>query len=197
MKLTKELAQKLTEIKGEARGMTIKVDWEFVFRKEGKKGLKKLEDKMAELGYPIKYKEIEPMDFYPIGIDAISMLVIKELFNYDDKELEEMGSSVVKFSLFLKIFMRYFGSLRLIARQIPEMWRKHYSIGDLTMPEFSEEKRYVVLRLENFHVHPIYCNTLKGYFIKVTEMVMKATVTCEENKCTFKGDKYHEFLLKW
>ena len=57
-KLTKELAKELIKIKGEARGETLKVDWEYVLQKEGEKGLKRLETKMAELGFPIKYKEI-------------------------------------------------------------------------------------------------------------------------------------------
>lgn len=195
--LTKELAQKLMEVKGEARGMTLKTDWQFILLKEGKEGLKKLEDRMAELGVPIKYKEIKSMDFYPIGLDVISMLAIKELFHFDEKDFEEMGGSAIKFSLILKIFMKYFVPLRSIANQVPKMWREHYTIGDLEMPEFSEGEKYIILRLKNFRVHPIYCISTKGYFSKIAEMLVKSSVDCEETKCVFRGDEYHEFLLKW
>ena len=195
--LTKQEAENLMEIRGEVRGMTFKGDLDFVLEDKGKEGLKKVEAKMAELGFPLKYKEIRPMDFYPMGLSPISLLTIKEVFNFNKKDLERWGASVVKFSLFMKIFMKYFGSLKLIAGQISMIWRKHYTIGELEMPEFSEEKRYAILRLRDFKIHPTYCSIYIGYFSKTAEMVVKSPVTCQETKCMFQGDKYHEFLLTW
>jgi len=197
VKLTKELAKKLMAIKGEARGVTLKVDWEYILQEKGKKGLSKLEAKMADLGYPLKYKEIKPMHFYPIGMDAISMLAIKELFNYDEKKFEEMGGSVVKFSLFLKVLLKYFFSIQIVAKEIPKMWQRHYTIGDLRAHEIREEKKYAILRLKDFQVHPIFCPIIKGYLAKVLGMVVKSSATCKETKCPFRGDEYHEFLIKW
>ena len=196
-KLTKELAKKLMAAKGEARGATLKVDWEHVLQEKGGKGLRKLEAKMAELGYPLKYKEIKAMRFYPIGMDVISMLAIKELFNYDEKKFEEMGGSVVQFSLFLKVLMKYFLSIPTVAKEVSKMWKRHYTIGDMSVSEINEEKKYVILRLENFQIHPIYCPIIRGYLAKVLGMVVKSLATCEETKCAFKGDKYHEYLMKW
>lgn len=195
--LTKREAENLMKIKGEVRGMALKVDLDFVLEKKGEQGLKRVEAKMAELDFPLKHKEIAPMDFYPMGLGALSLLAIKEVFNFDEKDLERWGAAVVKFSLIMKIFMKYFGSLKLIAQQVPKIWQKHYTIGALEMPDFSEEKRYVILRVRNFQIHPIYCLIHKGYFTKVAEMVVKASATCKETKCVFKGDKYHEFLLTW
>ena len=195
--LTRKQAQKLMEIKGEARGMVLKADWDFVLEEKGEEGLRKVEARMAELGYPLKYKEIKPMDFYPMGLAAISVLSIKEVFNFKEKDLEKWGHSVVKFSTFMKIFMKYFGSLKLIANQIPKIWREHYTVGDLEMPDFSKEKRYAILKEKNFPIHPIYCNIHKAYFIKVAQMVIKSPVSCKETKCMFKGDSHHEFLLTW
>jgi len=195
--LTKEEAEKLIKIKGEVRGLGLRVDWDFVLREKGKEGLKKVEDKLAESGFPLKYKEIKPMDFYPVGFDVISLLAIKEIFNFNEKDMERMGRLVIKFSLFIKIFMKYFASLELVTKQVPRMWREHYTVGDLETPEFSKEKKYMVLRMKNFRIHPIYCNIHKGYFSKVAEMIVKAPVTCQETKCMFKGNLYHEFLITW
>lgn len=195
--LTKKQAEKFMEIKGEVRGMTFKGDLEFVLEDKGKEGLKRVEDRLAELGFPLKYKEIKPMDFYPMGLSPISLLTIKEVFNFNEEDLKRWGTSVVKFSLFMKIFMKYFGSLKLIASQVSKMWRKHYTIGKLEMPEFSEEKRYAILRLKDFKIDPAYCDIYLGYFSKTAEMVEKFPVTCKETKCMFRGDKYHEFLLTW
>jgi len=195
--LTKEEAEKLMKTKGEIRGMALKVDWDFIIETKGEEGLKRVEARMAELSFPLKHREIKQMNFYPIGFGALSLLVIKEIFNFNDKDFEKWGASVVKFSLFMKIFMKYFGSLKLIAEQIPGMWQKHYTIGSLEMPEWSERKKYVILRERNFKIRPFFCYIHKGYFTKVAEMVIKSPITCKETKCMFRGDEYHEFLLTW
>lgn len=195
--LTKKEADKLIKMKGEARGIVFKVDWDYINETKGKQGIKKLEAKMAELGFPFKYEEIRSMDFYPLGLYIISLLSTKEVFNFDKKDILEMGASIVKFSLFMKIFFKYFISLDLIAKQVPKMWRKHYTVGEMEMPDFSEEKRYAILRIRNFKDHPVHCILTTGYFVKVAQLVVKAPATCEETKCIFRGDEYHELLMKW
>ena len=42
------------KVKGEVRGAGLKVDWEFILREKGEEGLKRVEDRMAELGFPLK-----------------------------------------------------------------------------------------------------------------------------------------------
>ena len=187
----------MMEIKGECRQENIKVDWEYVINKYGGDGLKKLEDKMTEIGYPLKYKEIKPMNFCPIGLETISMLAIRDVFRLDDKDLEEMGAEATKFSLLMRVFFKYFVSLQMVADEIPKMWLKHYTLGNVEMPEYNVDKKYVVLRVKDFNVHPIFCIVFKGYFSKVAEMVIKSRVITEEVKCTFKGGEYHEYLIKW
>lgn len=195
--LTKQQAQEMMKIKGEARGVAIKDDLDFVLEEKGEEGLKKIETRMTELGYSLKYKDIKPMDFYPIGLANLYLLVIKEVFNFDEEDLKKWGAAIVKFSLFTKIFLKYLGSLKLVAEEAPKIWRKHYTIGDLEMPDYSEEKRYVILRLRNFKVDPIHCKILEGMFSKISTMVTKFPTTVKETKCMFKGDEYHELLITW
>jgi len=195
--ITKREAEKLIKLKGETRGVNLKIDLQFVLDRKGEEGLKKVEEKLAKLGFPLKYKDIRPMDFYPLGLSVINLMVVKEFFGFNEKEVEEWGASLVKFSIIEKVFMKYFGSLKLIASQIPKMWQRHYTVGDLQMPEFSEEKRYSVLRLKGFKIHPLYCGILKGYFAKITELIVKAPAVTKETKCEFKGDEYHEFTTRW
>ena len=57
--LNKETASKLMAMKGEVRGIALKSHQEFIMNEKGEAGLKALEDEMASLGYPIKYKDIE------------------------------------------------------------------------------------------------------------------------------------------
>lgn len=196
-KLTKELAEKIIKIQGEIRGVGLKQDWSVVLQWEGQEGLKKLERKMEELGYPLRYSEIRTMDFYPMGLDTISLLAIKELFNYDNEKFRELGMLTMSFSVILKVFLKYFISLKKVSEQIPRIWREYYTIGELKVIETNEQKKLAILRLEDFNIHPIYCHILKGFFVKGLKIVVGKPVTCEERKCSYRGDEYHEFLLTW
>ena len=193
--ITEEEIKEFLKLKGEIRGLGFKTEAKFVLKEEGEEGLKKLEDTMAKLGYP--YNEIKTMDFYPLGLLAVNMLVIKRLFNYDDKKFQEMGKFEAKSSLIIRLFMKYFVSLERVAKEAPKMWRKYYTIGDLKVPEVNQEKRYIIIKIENFSLHPILCQVLMGYFLTIVKMVLKGEATCEETKCVFRGDECHEFLMRW
>jgi len=193
--ITKQEFSELMKIEGEARGLGFQTEAKFVLKEEGEEGLKKLEAQMAKLGYP--YSKIKTMDFYPIGLLAVNMLVIKRLFNYDDKKFQEMGKFEAKSSLIIRLFMKYFVSLERVAKESPKMWRKYYTVGDLKVPEINQEKRYIIIRIENFSLHPILCQILIGYFQSIVRMVLKGETTCEETKCVFRGDECHEFLMRW
>ena len=192
----KELKE-LKELKVEVRGMGAKNFAGFILEKEGEKGLERLENTMAEIGFPIKYSEMKAMKFYPFGLETATLIVIKKLFNYDDKKFQEMGKFGVKFSMLIRLFMKYFISLEKLAKQAPQMWKKGGNLGDFKIQEYDLEKRYIVLRIENFKGHPIYCQIFKGYFQGAIQMIVGKEATSQETKCMHKGDDYHEFLLKW
>ena len=137
------------------------------------------------------------MDFYPIGLEAIVFLVIKKLFNFSDKEFVEMGEFNSKLSLIVKLFMKYFVSIEVIAKHAPKMWKKLYSIGELEITEINKKEKLTVLKIKNFKLHPLHCLTVKGYISNVMKMVIGGNVICEETKCVFNKNDYHEFLIKW
>ncbi|XOB42441.1 MAG: hypothetical protein ACKKMP_00040 [Candidatus Nealsonbacteria bacterium] len=195
--ITKKIADELMKMKGETRGISIKGDIDYVIDKKGKEALKKIEDEMRNLGYPIDYEKMRNMEFYPVGLEVVLFLVIKKLFNFTDREFEELGEFNSKLSLILRLFMKYFVSIESAAKAAPKIWRKLYSIGDLEMVELNKEEKYAVLRIKNFKLHPYHCLSMKGYIYSVMRMVLRGEITCEETKCPFKGDNYHEFLIKW
>jgi hypothetical protein len=68
-------------------------------------------------------------------------LVIKKIFNYDDKKIEEIGFLATKRSLIVKLFVRYFLSVqRVFSKEAPLLWKQHYTIGELIPVELNEEK---------------------------------------------------------
>jgi len=197
--ISKAIAQNLIKIPGQVRGVAFKTDAEYILKEKIEEDLKKLETELEKLGYPIKYKEIQTMSFYPIGLRLISLLLIKKIFNFDDKKINDIGFRATKKSLIIKLFIQYFLSLRRVFfDEAPKIWQKHYTIGKLIPTELNEERKYGILRLENFNLHPLYCCYLTGYFSGIGHMIIKSPkITVEEIKCVFRGDDCHEFLIKW
>ncbi len=195
--ITKELVEKIMKTEGETRAISIKGDLEFILYKKGEEGLKKIEDELEKFGYPIKYKSLEDMSFYPVGLEALVFLASEKFFNFGEEDFIEMGKFNSKVSLIVRLFMKYFVSLDSMAKEAPKFWRKYYTNGNLSIVEFNKEKKYAIAKIENFELCPSHCYTLKGYFLSVVKMILGRPISCEETKCTFRGDKYHEFKITW
>lgn len=195
--LTKEKAQELMKIKGEVRGISLKADGEFILEKKGRGALKKLEARLSEIGQPIEFKKIKIMNFYPLGLRAIVLLAIKDIFGFTGEDIISMGEFQSKLSLILRTFMKYFFSLERMIKESQNLWRKYYTVGTAKVIEFDEEKKYGVIRVEDFKLHPLHCWILHGFFRSLVKMVVGAPVTCVETECIFKGGKHHDFKLTW
>ena len=196
--ISKEEFDEIMKIKGEVRGISIKNIADFVRREKGEEGLNKLEDTMAKLGYPIKYKKIKTLKFYPLKWITISLIVIKKLFNFDDKKFQEIGRFTAKTPFTVRrFFMKPLFSTKIVKRETEKIWQKFFTVGSLRIKEFSEEKKYLILRVEDFHCHPLFCQAQIGLFSTISKMLLGTDVTCEETKCMHRGDDYHEFLVKW
>jgi hypothetical protein len=195
--LNKEIADKVMQTKGEVRGVTLKTDEKFILNKGGEKKIKEVEQEMRSLGYSISYAGINTMEFYPVGLRVLSMLAIAKVFEMKKEQVEEMGSFAPKVSLIIKFFLQYFISPRKTINQVSRMWQKHYTIGKVTPVEIDEKNKKVIIKLENFDPHPIFCFYLKGYFLKITEIIIKSSAQCQETECSFDKGKNHTFLIKW
>lgn len=197
--INKETIDHLMKIKGEVRGVVLKTDEEYILKEKGKKGIIQLEKRLEDTGYPIKYDQIRTMEFYPVGLRALSLLAIKEVFNFGDEDIRKIGIFATKMSLIIKLFTKYFLSMkRVVMKESPKMWSKHWTVGKLVPVELDEKQKYAVVRVEGFNLHPVYCTYLEGYFAGIVQMLVKSTrVTSKETKCALKGESYHEFIIKW
>lgn len=189
----------LSSIEGEVRGVTLKTDGEYILKEKGKEELKKVEKKLQEWGFKIEYDKINNMIFYPAPLRIASLLAIKEVFGFDDEKMKEMGVYATKISLIIKLFLKFFVSIeRVFYKESIRIWGKHYTFGKLIPVELNEEKKYAIIRVEDFNLHPIYCYYLGGYFSGILQMLIKTPkINSEETKCYFRGQNCHEFLIKW
>lgn len=195
--MEKKAIDKLMSLKGEIRGVALRIDADFILKERGDKGLKDLEKGLAEVGHPVKYRKIKQMDFYPLGLRFITLLFLKELFDFDEAKFVEMGKFGTKTSLVIRLFLKNFVSLRTAASQLPKIWRMYFTTGSLVVKELNEKEKYVVLQIREFPFDPIHSQYLKGYFISGIQMITGSEAECESKKISFKGDEYAEFLLRW
>lgn len=195
--ISQEEFKRLMDIEGEVRGISITGELDFIREREGKEGLKKVEDTINDLGYSIDFEKIKPMDFYPLGLEALVLLSAKKIFGYKESDFEIMGSFEPKVSFLIRLFMKNFFSPQKVIKQVPKIWRESYTVGDMEVTSFDEEKGEAILILKNFKLHPLQCHNLKGYFSSMVKMIMGEEAQCEETQCPFRGGEHHEFVIKW
>jgi len=197
-KITKKVAEELMSIPGKVRGAVLQTDAEYVRQKKGEEALGKVEEELEKIGVPIDYGNIKATSWYPIGLRAISLLVIKKVFNLDNKEIEDMGNTAPKYSFVVKALVKYFITFERSYKESPKYWEKHYLLGELEAADYDLKKKYYTIRLKNFKIHPILCVYLKGYFVRMGQLILKGeNFRAKETKCQFLGDPYHEFLVEW
>ena len=196
--LNKEVIKKLMKFKGEIRGLEIKSDGQFVLKKQGLEALKKVEEKLKEVGYPIEYEKIKSLDFYPGGIKILSLLAIKDVLNYTNEDIKKLGEFDSQTSLIIRFFIMHFAfASKFFFKQSPKIWRKHWTSGNLIPLNYDEKNKVVIIQIKEFNLHPIYCVYLQGYFSAIFRLLIKSEkATCQETKCSFKGEQLHEFLIK-
>lgn len=196
--ISKEEKERIDKIKGEIRGLALKIFKDFVTKKKGKEAIEELEEKMRKAGYPINFKKVKAMDYYPIKYMAVIFIFIKKFLHWKPEDFYEFGVFRAKSSLYIRLFLRYIASLERVVKNAPEMWKKISTSGELEVVEFNKNKKYAVFRIKNFYDwSPEQSPFFLGLFSGLTEVMLGQKTTCEETKCTFKGDEYHEFLLKW
>jgi len=194
----KEEIEKIMQIKGNVRGTIFQTHAIFIKEKKGEDGLMSLEKKMAELGYPVNFKKFREGEWYPESLSVLVILAAKDLFNWTEKDIFEMGSSAPRNTFIAKILMKYFLSLERFMSEVPNYWKKHLDLGELEVFQFDKEKKYIILREKGFKFHPLLCVYHAGYFQGITKYVVKSKkISVEETKCVFKGDPYNEYIIRW
>jgi len=195
--VSKEELNKIYTLGGEVRGVTLQTDAKYILEKRGQEGLNEVEKRLKTLGFSIPYRTAKTLEWYPLGLRVISLLVIKDSFNFTDREIREMGKVAPKFSFVVKFLFKLFGTLKKLSKEVPKYWKEHYSIGSLETVKLDEKKKIIVIHLKEFKVHPILCIYLEGYF-EGTFRFAKPGGVCQETKCAFKDNlPYHQYTFTW
>lgn len=192
-----EAADKIMKSSTRVIGAVFEHHAKYFEQREGKKGIRKIEEKMAELGYPIRFKDMQNFEYYPVGLADLSIIAAKEIFGWTERDVFDMGNTVPKYSLIIKLLLKYFISLKRSVEEASRYWRKHFTAGKLEY-ELHEEKKYVIIRLRYKTTHPLMCIFYAGYFLRIAQYVVKSPkITIKETRCMFKDAPYHEYTIRW
>lgn len=196
--LDRETAKKIMAIPGEARGIHLKNDAEYILSHYNKKTLEKVEKELESLGYPLKYKKVNNLGFYPAGLRVLSLLVIQKTLNLNEEQIKELCAFATRASFAIRLYLKFFYSIPKILEKASQLWRDYWTFGKLEVKEHNEIKGEVKIEIKDFSLHPLYCRCLEGYFAGLAKMITKnKNITCKEISCEFNNGKNHLFLIKY
>ncbi len=194
----KETAERLKEVKGNVKGEAFRTHADYIKYKEGEEGIKRVEEKMKELGIPITFKEIKSFEWVNEGTSVLVILVAKEIFNWTEKDVFEMGRFAPRFSFILKVLAQYLVSVEMLFKNVEKYWYKNYDFGKIENVSYNKEKKEIVIREKEIKTHPIGCIYHAGYAKGLCEFALKSeNITVEETACIHRGSEYHEFVIRW
>ena len=198
--INKKKILELKKIKGKARGITLKTDYRYIVSQKNTKKIKEVERRIKKIEPKFDYNKIKNIEWYPLWWRMLSLLVIKDVFEWKDKDIIEMGRQAPKNSFIVKIVLRYFVSIEKTLKEGSKYFSKHYYPGVFEPLEYNEKEKYVRYRLKNFESDPIICVYFLGYFETVGKLGNQGKpTTVTELQCASKknGGEYHEFMTKW
>jgi len=198
-KLTKKEADRIMKVKGNTVGAVLKTDYQFILSKKGEEGVRKVEARLKELNCPVKFKEISTFKLYPESQGCLTMLVMLEVFGWDESKVFDLAYHAPFNSQVTKFIVGNLLSVEKAFQNASTYWRKFADFGDLSSPEYNIEKKYGVLRLENFKkYHPTAEEYMRVFLIRLFEIITQSkNVKVVLTKSLFKGDTYDEFKITW
>ena len=196
--ISEEEMTEVKKIQGSIRGTAFQTDAIFIKAHYDAEGLNHVESALAENGFKLKFDGIKAMEWLPLSARALEMLLLKDIFRFEEKDFYKMGEAGSKQSFIIRLLAKFFLSPETVFKSAPIYWSKYYSVGKILPVVFNEGERFVELRLVDFKAHVYYCYYLAGFFRRLVQHnYPKDEVKVEETKCVFRGDDCHEYKFWW
>ena len=190
--------KELKKMEGKVRGVTLLTDMDYIKSNKGEKGLEKFKQSLNKTIPELDLENIKNTAWYPVGYRILSLLIIKDCFDFSNKDIIDIGYKAPKISFVVKTLMRYFVSLEKTFKEASKYWKEHWTVGQLESAFIDLKERYLIIKIKGFKAHPVMCAYWKGYFGAIAELSLNnKKVTVEEKKCIAGGDDHHEFWLRW
>ncbi len=193
-----ELAKRIKGSPGKVKTEVIRIEKDFILEKEGEEGFLRLKERLKELGAEIDFQKIESLTWEEEWKNSLMVVVAKEIFNWTEEDVFQMGRYSPRASFFIKSIIQYLVSIETVFSNMGKYWDKHHDFGSLEAIELNHEEKFLIIRKKGFFTHPLMCIYHAGYFKGVAEFVIKSNnINIEETKCMHSGDEYHEYKIFW
>ncbi len=193
-----QTADRLRHFPGNVKGEVFRTHAEYIKHKEGEDGVRRVEETMNALGVPIKFSDVKPFAWVNEGFSSLTIVVAKEIFEWSDEDVFEMGRFAVKFSFIIKVMIQYLVSIEVLLKNAEKYWSKHFDFGSIEASFVPGENQAIIRERGPVTPHPVTCIYHAGYFTGLCEFAVKGgKVEVEETACVHDGAEYHEFLIKW
>jgi len=192
--ISKQILEKAEKMKGEIIGSSLKTDREFIIEEEGREGLKKVEEEMEKIGYPLKYEKIDKYKWYPIQQDFLSLYLTQKIFNWDIEKVREWGRWGAKTNFIIKLMARMVNK-DTISKLSSKYWRRYYTVGEIEFKLNYKERKGTAI-IKDFIIYDVHAHFLEGYFYQIMCLMFPSkNLKVEREK--IKGEDMCEFILSW
>jgi len=197
-----KLEQEIKELKkysDRQRGEHIKYYVNYIRENYGEKGLKKVKDTLKEMGVEIgNVEELSDTKWVSRTIPHAFFVASVRIFDWSEKEIFELGKKIAIQSTIIKIFIKYFPSIKNTLEQGVKGWNHNFTRGKLELKEFNKKERKGKLVLKDFPTNSLACIHYQGFFARILELMTGSdNVKIKETKCMSNGAPYHEFPFEW
>ncbi len=192
-----ETANRLNSLTGKVRGEVFLSHKKYIEKKEGSGGLKRLEEKMLSLSCPVVFEKITASSWQPEGLSSFIIIVAKEIFYWEEKDVFEMGKDASHLSPLLRLIIRNFTSTKRLFEKGNVYWKNLFDFGSLEAVSFDKNKKEAVLRIWGFRAHPLVCVYHCGYLSGLAEISLKKPVVITQLKSVFNEDDFDEYKISW
>lgn len=199
--ITKEQADKFARADGQVRGAAFKTDAEYVKNNLGEDAFQRLKNEMQRLGYPIDYDKVNAMEWYPIGVRALHIEVMKDIFNWDGAQTVKVGNTAPKRSLILKLLMKFLISVEKAVKSAPAIYKKHYTVGEMEINELNREEQYFIATVKGSQIlydSDAFAQHIEGYLTRgIAYVVPGKEVGSSQRKYMKEGVPCVEYKIFW
>ncbi len=192
-----QTVDRLKNFEGNVKGEVFRTYSEYIKQKEGEDGPRKVEERMKELGVPIKFDGIKSFEWISEGMSSLTIVVAKDIFNWSEDDVFEMGRFAPKVSFIIKMMIQYITSVDAVLENAENYWKKHFDFGSLEA-EHKKENNQIFIREKGYKTHPLMCLYHAGYYLAICELSIKGeNIKIKETACAHTGKDYHEYLVTW
>jgi len=162
---------------GGMRGEFLIAMIDFIERKEGEEGLSRLISVLHELDSSLDLNKISPTDWVDVSIGSAVIVMAKDLFDWSEETIEEMGIFTGKAVSLNKIMLRDAINKDILLDELIDHWEKIMNVGNLKV-EKREEKRAELILSQFDYLQEDFI-FLTGYFKLLFNLCTEKELTIE------------------